>query len=45
MNPVWRVVRSVTVVMKPAGVSWSVALTLSPGFIFSVSDSGVWCDA
>src|SRR6266849_6025917 len=36
MKPVWPVVRSVTVVKNPAGVSWSVACTLSPGFIFSV---------
>src|SRR5713101_6759039 len=31
MKPVWPVVRSVTVVKNPAGVSWSVACTLSPG--------------
>src|SRR5260370_42425144 len=40
MNPVWPVVRSVTVVMNPAGVSWSIACTLSPGFIFSVLPLG-----
>src|SRR5260370_19083906 len=36
MKPVCPVVRSVTEVKNPAGVSWRVADTLSPGFIFSV---------
>ncbi len=40
MKPVWPVVRSVTVVRNPAGVSWSVDSTLSPGFIFSVLSFG-----
>ena len=36
MKPVCPVVRSVTVVLKPAGVSCRVADTRSPGFIFNV---------
>src|SRR5712691_1215831 len=40
MKPVWPVVRSVTVVRNPAAVSWRVACTLSPGFIFSVLSLG-----
>src|SRR5258708_40360439 len=36
MKPVCPVVRSVTEVKNPAGVSWRVAGTLSPGVIFSV---------
>src|SRR5260370_2878179 len=36
MKPVCPVVRSVTEVKNPAGVSWRVADTLSPGFLFSV---------
>src|SRR5258708_12633113 len=36
MKPVCPVVRSVTEVKNPAGVSWRVAATFSPGVIFSV---------